>query len=177
MRVDAAIAWPGLGEAPQPRADDAVLHVHQIVEGELGVGAGGGDAAPAAAPTAAKAPAPEPTKAPAPTAAAAAPAPTTAPAAAKRKYPKVKLRYKPSWAWIKSVEKLGQYKVRITSNTPVPDGMMWMAYNTSILPQHVHEPLANKADFAARAIGNRCETKYQSSVTRKRRRGAGMKRV
>ena len=67
--------------------------------------------------------------------------------------PSVKLRYKSNWAWIKSVEKLGQYKVRITSNTPVPDGMMWMAYNTSILPQHVHESLANKADFAARAIG------------------------
>ena len=68
--------------------------------------------------------------------------------------PSVKLRYKSNWTWIKSVEKLGPYKVRITSNSPVPDGMMWMAYNTSILPQHIHEPLANKADFAARAIGS-----------------------
>jgi len=67
--------------------------------------------------------------------------------------PAVKLRYKSNWAWIKSVEKLGSHKVRITSKSPVPDGMMWMAYNTSILPKHLHEPLANKSDFAARAIG------------------------
>ena len=68
--------------------------------------------------------------------------------------PAVKLRYKSNWAWIKSVEKLGPYKIRITSNSPVPDGMMWMAYNTPILPQHIHGPLANKADFAAQAIGS-----------------------
>ena len=67
--------------------------------------------------------------------------------------PAVKLRYKSQWNWLRSVEKLGPYKVRITSKTPVPDGTMWMAYNTPIFPKHIHEPLANKADFAARAIG------------------------
>ena len=34
--------------------------------------------------------------------------------------PAVKLRYKSNWAWIQSVEKLSQYKVRITSKSPVP---------------------------------------------------------
>jgi len=67
--------------------------------------------------------------------------------------PKVKLRYKAYWTWIKSVEKLGPNKIRITSKTPVPDGLMWMAGSTPIYPKHVHEPLANKLDFAAKPVG------------------------
>jgi peptide/nickel transport system substrate-binding protein len=67
--------------------------------------------------------------------------------------PKVPLRFKGNWAWIKSVEKLGPYKVRITSKAPAPDGMMWMAFNTSIFPKHIHDALANKADFAGKPIG------------------------
>ena len=67
--------------------------------------------------------------------------------------PKVNLRYKAYWAWIASVEKLGPYKVRITSKSPVPDGMMWMAFNTSILPAHIHGPLADKQEFAVRPVG------------------------
>lgn len=67
--------------------------------------------------------------------------------------PAVKLRYKANWTWIQSVEKLGPHKVRITSKTAVPDGMMWMAYNTAIFPQHIHGSLANKQDFSARPVG------------------------
>jgi len=67
--------------------------------------------------------------------------------------PKVKLRYKSNWAWLKSVEKLGKYKIRITSHSPVPDGMMWMAFNTSIFPEHIHGPLADKQSFAAKPTG------------------------
>ena len=67
--------------------------------------------------------------------------------------PKVNLRYKSNWAWIQSVEKLGDYKVRIKSKRPVPDGMMWMAY-TSIFPEHIHGPLADKQAFGAKPIGS-----------------------
>jgi peptide/nickel transport system substrate-binding protein len=67
--------------------------------------------------------------------------------------PKVTLRYKAYWAWIKSVEKLGPYKIRITSKQPVPDGMMWMVFRTPIYPEHLHGPLANKQDFGAKPVG------------------------
>ncbi len=67
--------------------------------------------------------------------------------------PKVNLRYKSSWNWIQSVEKLSQYKVRIKSKIPVPDGMMWMAY-TSIYPEHIHAPLADKQAFGAKPVGS-----------------------
>ena len=67
--------------------------------------------------------------------------------------PKINLRYKSNWAWLKSIEKLGPYKVRITSKTPVPDGMMWMAYNTPIFPEHIHGPLADKQAFGSKPVG------------------------
>jgi peptide/nickel transport system substrate-binding protein len=67
--------------------------------------------------------------------------------------PKVNLRYKSNWTWLKSAEKLGSHKVRLKANYPAPDGMMWMAFNTSIFPEHIHAPLANKADFGAKPIG------------------------
>jgi peptide/nickel transport system substrate-binding protein len=67
--------------------------------------------------------------------------------------PKVNLRYKSNWTWIQSVEKLGPYKVRVTAKTPVPDGMMWMAFNTPIFPKHIHESLADKQAFGAKPIG------------------------
>ena len=67
--------------------------------------------------------------------------------------PKVNLRYKSNWAWLASVEKLGPYKVRIKSKTPVPDGMMWMAFNTPIFPEHIHAPLADKQAFGTKPVG------------------------
>jgi len=67
--------------------------------------------------------------------------------------PKVNLRYKSNWAWLASVEKLGQYKVRLKAKYPAPDGMMWMAFNTSIYPEHVHAPLADKNAFGAKPVG------------------------
>ncbi|MDB5410125.1 MAG: hypothetical protein JWL84_5037 [Rhodospirillales bacterium] len=66
--------------------------------------------------------------------------------------PDVTLRFKSNWAWIKSVEKLGPYTVRITKE-PVPYGMMWLAYSTPIYPKHLHAPLANKQDFGAHPVG------------------------
>ena len=67
--------------------------------------------------------------------------------------PKVTLRYKAYWNWIKSVEKLGSHKIRITSKQPVPDGMMWMVFRTPIYPEHLHGPLANKQDFGNKPVG------------------------
>ncbi|MCD6075796.1 MAG: transporter substrate-binding protein, partial [Rhodospirillales bacterium] len=66
--------------------------------------------------------------------------------------PKVNLRYKSNWTWIASVEKLSDHKVRIKSKRPVPDGMMWMAY-TSIYPEHIHGPMADKQAFGAKPVG------------------------
>jgi peptide/nickel transport system substrate-binding protein len=67
--------------------------------------------------------------------------------------PDVTLRFKSNWAWIKSVEKLGRYTVRITAKEPVPYGMMWLAYSTPIYPKHLHAPLASKQDFGAHPVG------------------------
>jgi peptide/nickel transport system substrate-binding protein len=67
--------------------------------------------------------------------------------------PKTKFRYKADWAWIDKVEKLGSHKVRITSKTPVPSGMVTLAGSTNIYPEHVHGPLENKQDFGARPVG------------------------
>ena len=66
--------------------------------------------------------------------------------------PKVTLRYKSNWAWLKTVEKVGPNKVRLTSNYPAPDGMMWMT-STSIFPKHLHEPLADKQAFGMKPVG------------------------
>jgi peptide/nickel transport system substrate-binding protein len=67
--------------------------------------------------------------------------------------PKTTLRYKANWDWIKSVEKLGPYKVRITAKQPVPDGLMWMASGWAIYPKHLHAPLADKSAFGDKPVG------------------------
>jgi peptide/nickel transport system substrate-binding protein len=68
--------------------------------------------------------------------------------------PKVKLRYKQSWAWIKSIEKTGPYSLRILAKHPDPDGLMWLAFGTPIYPKHLHEPLpGEKAEFGTKPVG------------------------
>ena len=67
--------------------------------------------------------------------------------------PKVPLRYKANWAWIDKVEKLGSHKIRITAKTPVPYGLMWMASNTFLYPEHKHAPLADKIEFGNAPVG------------------------
>ena len=67
--------------------------------------------------------------------------------------PKVNLRYKSNWGWVKSVEKLGPKKVRVTSKYPAPDGMMWMVQGTPIFPAHIHGPLDDKQAFGAQPVG------------------------
>jgi peptide/nickel transport system substrate-binding protein len=67
--------------------------------------------------------------------------------------PKVKLRFTSYWSWIKSVEKLGPHKIRIVAKQPAADGLMLLASRTPMYPEHLHGPLANKLDFAAKPIG------------------------
>jgi len=68
--------------------------------------------------------------------------------------PKVTLRYKSRWAWIKSVEKLGPHKFRLVAKEPVPYGLITMASDTPIYPKHAHGQVANKLDFATHPVGS-----------------------
>ncbi len=67
--------------------------------------------------------------------------------------PKVNLRYKSNWGWLKSVEKLSSTKVRVNANYAAPDAMMWMVYGTPMFPAHIHGPLADKLDFGSKPVG------------------------
>ena len=67
--------------------------------------------------------------------------------------PKVKLRFKAYWAWIKSVEKLSPSKVRIHAHQAAPDSLMYLASRSPMYPEHLHGPAANKLDFAAKPVG------------------------
>lgn len=67
--------------------------------------------------------------------------------------PKVNLRYKATWDWLESAEKLGPNKIRITAKRALPNGLMQLVPRTMIFPAHLHAPLANKQDFGTRPIG------------------------
>jgi peptide/nickel transport system substrate-binding protein len=67
--------------------------------------------------------------------------------------PKVKLRYKSYWQWIKSIEKVGANKVRVTANVAAPDSLMYLAMRTPIYPKHLHGAVENKIDFAIKPVG------------------------
>lgn len=67
--------------------------------------------------------------------------------------PKVNLRFKAYWAWIKSVEKLSASKVRIHAHRAAPDSLMYLASRSPMYPEHLHGAVANKLDFAAKPIG------------------------
>ena len=67
--------------------------------------------------------------------------------------PKVKLRFKDAWSFIKSVEKIGPYKVRLTTTEPSPDAIMQLAFGSPIYPEHYHKKFDNKEDFGSKPIG------------------------
>jgi peptide/nickel transport system substrate-binding protein len=56
------------------------------------------------------------------------------------------------WAWIKSVKKLGPYKVRINSDSRRPSDMMLLTL-TPIYPQHVRAALPDVTTFSRNPIG------------------------
>lgn len=67
--------------------------------------------------------------------------------------PKVPLRLKANWEFIKGAEVLGPNKVRVTLDKPTPYDLMRLAYGTYIYPKHVHAPLENKAVFGSAPVG------------------------
>ena len=66
--------------------------------------------------------------------------------------PESRLVFAATWSWIKSVEKLGPYKVRLTADKAAPNLLTRLAFDTWIYPKHIHEPLADKKDYARGAL-------------------------
>lgn len=68
--------------------------------------------------------------------------------------PKVRLRLKSNWALFKGAEKLGPYKVRITTKRPSPFALQRLAFGTYIYPEHIHGPIPaqKKRLFAPKGV-------------------------
>jgi peptide/nickel transport system substrate-binding protein len=66
--------------------------------------------------------------------------------------PQSRLVFAATWSWIKSVEKLGPYKVRLTAEKPAPNLLARLAFDTWIYPRHIHQPLADKKDYGRGAL-------------------------
>jgi len=61
--------------------------------------------------------------------------------------PKVPLRFKNRYNWIKSVEVLGPHKVRITMHEPLAVDMFNLAYSFSFYDSAIHKKFDEKADY------------------------------
>jgi len=66
--------------------------------------------------------------------------------------PNSRLVFAATWAWIKSVEKLGPYKVRLTADKPAPNLLTRLTVDTWIYPKHIHEKLADKRAYGQGTI-------------------------
>lgn len=60
---------------------------------------------------------------------------------------KTKIRSKQIWAWMKKIEKLGPYKIRITTSGPAPWHLPRLAYEHWVYPKHIHSKLKDKSEF------------------------------
>ncbi|MCD6074611.1 MAG: hypothetical protein K0Q70_1494, partial [Rhodospirillales bacterium] len=67
--------------------------------------------------------------------------------------PKTRIQFKPNWSWVDKVEKLSPTKVRFTAKKPTPFDLLNLAVMSPIMPEHVHGPAANKADFVPKSTG------------------------
>ena len=63
--------------------------------------------------------------------------------------PKVQLRFKGNWDWIEKAEKIGPYKVRVTSKRPTPYRITRLSYLTSIEAEHAHGKADDKVAYSA----------------------------
>lgn len=63
------------------------------------------------------------------------------------KDPKVKLRFKGRFSWVKEVQKLGPYKVRIIAKKPNATDLTTIAYRFKMLDGETQNSLVNKADY------------------------------
>ncbi len=61
--------------------------------------------------------------------------------------PKVQIRFKARYDWVAKVEKLGPYKIRITSKKPFATDLQTIAYRFFIYDSKILAKLQNKADY------------------------------
>ena len=61
--------------------------------------------------------------------------------------PKLKVRFKARYDWVKSVEKLGDYKVRITSNQPLASDLFMLAYRSRVYDTKILSKMDNPNDY------------------------------
>jgi peptide/nickel transport system substrate-binding protein len=61
--------------------------------------------------------------------------------------PTVQIRFKDRYNWVEKVEKLGPYKVRITSKAAFATDLQTLSYRFSIYDSKLHKKLENKADY------------------------------
>ena len=66
--------------------------------------------------------------------------------------PESRLVFAATWAWIKKVEKLGPYKVRLVADKPAPTLLTRLTVDTWIYPKHIHEKLADKKVYGQGTI-------------------------
>ena len=67
--------------------------------------------------------------------------------------PKVKLRFKGSYNWIKRAEKIDRYTVRVHSKKPYGPGMARLSLTIRMFPSDAHGALKTKSDFGKKPIG------------------------
>ncbi|MDG2033449.1 MAG: ABC transporter substrate-binding protein [Rhodospirillales bacterium] len=67
--------------------------------------------------------------------------------------PKVKFRIKTRYLWIKNVEKIDKYTVRVHSKRPSASALARLALSTPIYPSDVHGALKVKSTFGKKGIG------------------------
>ncbi len=67
--------------------------------------------------------------------------------------PNSRLRFGHFWSFIKHVEKMGPHKVRIISKEPTPYDLAQIAFQTVMLPAHIHAKIDNKVLFSQRPVG------------------------
>jgi peptide/nickel transport system substrate-binding protein len=66
---------------------------------------------------------------------------------------KTKLRFKGRHRWIKSIEKTGPHTVRFHAKKPFPIDLFRLAYEFTVMPEHIHAKLENKLDFRNNIVG------------------------
>lgn len=67
--------------------------------------------------------------------------------------PKVKIRVKGRFTWMKGAEKVDDYTVRVISKRPSAVAIARLAVITRIIPSDVHGSLAKKPDFVRNPVG------------------------
>lgn len=65
--------------------------------------------------------------------------------------PKLKIRFKARYTWVKEVQIINPYKIRVVAKKPRPDDLMAWAYRFHIYDKGVHEKMANKALYGAKS--------------------------